>query len=73
MAHLVDRHVVERANTALMLGFLWAGLAAFTLKTWRVMSLPQNSLRSQTLVPVSRRPSAENTVFRNGIRATVIC
>ena len=28
MAHLVDRHVVERANTALMLGFLWAGLAA---------------------------------------------
>ncbi|MFL6798851.1 MAG: hypothetical protein ACJ8F3_15725 [Xanthobacteraceae bacterium] len=28
MAHLVDRHTVERANTALMLSILWGGLAA---------------------------------------------
>jgi hypothetical protein len=28
MAHLVDRHVVERANTLLMLSILWGGLAA---------------------------------------------
>jgi hypothetical protein len=27
MAHLVDRHLVERANTALMLSILWGGLA----------------------------------------------
>ena len=28
MAHLVDRHFVQRANTALMLSILWGGLAA---------------------------------------------
>jgi hypothetical protein len=28
MAHLVDRHLVQRANTALMLSSLWGGLAA---------------------------------------------
>jgi hypothetical protein len=28
MAHLVDKHFVQRANTALMLGILWGGLAA---------------------------------------------
>jgi hypothetical protein len=28
MAHLVDRHLVERANTALMLSIVWGGLAA---------------------------------------------
>ena len=28
MAHLVDRHFVERANTALMLSLLWGALAA---------------------------------------------
>lgn len=27
MAHLVDKEVVERANTMLMLGILWAGFA----------------------------------------------
>ena len=27
MAHLVDRHFVERANTMLLLGILWGGLA----------------------------------------------
>ena len=28
MAHLVDKHFVQRANTALMLTILWGGLAA---------------------------------------------
>jgi hypothetical protein len=28
MLHLVDRHVVQRANTMLLLGMVWAGLAA---------------------------------------------
>jgi hypothetical protein len=28
MAHLVDKHFVQRANTALMLGLLWGALAA---------------------------------------------
>jgi hypothetical protein len=28
MAHLVDKHFVQRANTALMLGILWGALAA---------------------------------------------
>lgn len=27
MAHLVDRHFVERANAMLLLGILWGGLA----------------------------------------------
>ena len=27
MAHLVDRQFVERANTMLLLGILWGGLA----------------------------------------------
>jgi hypothetical protein len=28
MAHLVDKHFLERANSALLLGVLWGGLAA---------------------------------------------
>jgi hypothetical protein len=28
MAHLVDKEFVERANTVLLLGVLWGGLAA---------------------------------------------
>ena len=28
MSHLVDKHLVQRANTALMLSILWGGLAA---------------------------------------------
>jgi hypothetical protein len=28
MAHLVDRHFVERANTVVLLSILWGGLAA---------------------------------------------
>jgi hypothetical protein len=28
MAQLVDKHFVQRANTALMLSILWGGLAA---------------------------------------------
>ena len=31
MAHLVDRHLIQRANKVLMLGALWAGLAACAL------------------------------------------
>jgi hypothetical protein len=27
MAHLVDKEFVQRANTAMLLGILWAGLA----------------------------------------------
>jgi hypothetical protein len=27
MTHHVDRHLVERANTALLLSFVWGGLA----------------------------------------------
>jgi hypothetical protein len=27
MAHLVDKEFVQRANTAVLLGILWAGLA----------------------------------------------
>jgi hypothetical protein len=28
MAHLVDKHIVERANRVLLLGILWSALAA---------------------------------------------
>ena len=28
MAHLIDKHLVERANTTLLLGILWAALAS---------------------------------------------
>lgn len=31
MAHLVDRHLWQRANTIVMLGMLWSGLAACVL------------------------------------------
>jgi hypothetical protein len=31
MAHLVDKHLLERANTVLLLGILWGGLAACAL------------------------------------------
>jgi hypothetical protein len=31
MAHLVHRNLVERANTALVLGILWAALATCVL------------------------------------------
>ena len=27
MAHLVDKKVIERANTLLLMGILWSGLA----------------------------------------------
>jgi hypothetical protein len=28
MAHLIDKHVIERANAAVMLSMIWAALAA---------------------------------------------
>jgi hypothetical protein len=28
MAHLVDKHLIERANRVLLLGILWGALAA---------------------------------------------
>jgi hypothetical protein len=28
MAHLVDKHIVERANRVLLLGILWSAIAA---------------------------------------------
>jgi hypothetical protein len=31
MAHLIDRNLVERVNTALLLGILWAALATCVL------------------------------------------
>jgi hypothetical protein len=31
MAHLVDRHLFQRANKILMLGLLWSGLVACVL------------------------------------------
>ena len=31
MTHLVDKNVVERANTVLLLGILWGGLAICVL------------------------------------------
>ena len=31
MAHLVDKRLVERANTLLILGILWSGLAVCVL------------------------------------------
>jgi hypothetical protein len=31
MAHLIDKNLVERANTALLLGILWAALAICVL------------------------------------------
>ena len=31
MAHLVDKRLVERANTMLVLGILWSGLALCVL------------------------------------------
>jgi hypothetical protein len=31
MAHLIDKHLVERANTALLLGILWGGLGTCEL------------------------------------------
>jgi len=30
MAHLIDKHLVERANTALLLGILWGALVAYS-------------------------------------------
>jgi hypothetical protein len=31
MAHLIDKNLVERANTALLLGILWAALGICVL------------------------------------------
>jgi hypothetical protein len=31
MTHLVDKNFIERANTVLLLGILWAGLAICVL------------------------------------------
>jgi len=31
MAHLVDKHVIERANSLLLMGILWSGLAVCVL------------------------------------------
>ena len=31
MAHLVDKKVIERANTLLLMGILWSGLAVCVL------------------------------------------
>jgi hypothetical protein len=31
MAHLLDRHLIQRANEILLLGVLWTGLAACVL------------------------------------------
>ena len=31
MAHLIDKNLVERANTALLLGILWGALATCVL------------------------------------------
>jgi hypothetical protein len=31
MAHLIDRNLVERVNTVLLLGILWAALATCVL------------------------------------------
>jgi hypothetical protein len=31
MAHLVDKHMVERANTVVLLGILWGSLAVCAL------------------------------------------
>ena len=31
MAHLVNRHFLQRANTILILGILWSGLAVCVL------------------------------------------
>jgi hypothetical protein len=41
MAHLIDRHFLERANSVLVLGVLWGGLAVcviaatlYDIATW---------------------------------------
>jgi hypothetical protein len=41
MAHLIDKNLVERANTALLLGILWAALGicvvgglAYDIRYW---------------------------------------
>ena len=41
MAHLIDKHLVERANTALLLGILWGALGtcvlgalAYDIRSW---------------------------------------
>ena len=41
MAHLNDKHLVERANTALLLGILWGALVtcvrgalAYDIRSW---------------------------------------
>ena len=31
MGHLVDRHLLQRTNTILMLGMVWGGLAIWAL------------------------------------------
>ena len=36
MAHLIDKQLVERANTTLLLGILWAGLAICVLGRWHI-------------------------------------
>jgi hypothetical protein len=31
MAHPIDRHMIQRANTALLISMIWAGLGACVL------------------------------------------
>jgi hypothetical protein len=41
MAHLIDKHLIERANTALLLGIIWGALGicvlgalAYDIRSW---------------------------------------
>jgi hypothetical protein len=41
MVHLIDKHLIERAHTALLLGILWAALGtcvlgalAYDIRSW---------------------------------------
>ena len=84
MAHLVDKEFVERANTVLLLGILWTGLAvcvvgalvydiAYWLQAWggtRISASPTGlSLRSLLAsIPHRPRPSSRASCIQQRFR-----
>jgi hypothetical protein len=48
MTHLVDKNFVERANTVLLLGILWAGFAICVLGACLLVGRLVRSTRSPT-------------------------
>jgi hypothetical protein len=70
MAHLVDRHLFQRANKILMLGLLWSGLVASVLGAlaydvalwlgrWRPEDRPRQNLLSRLSIGANLRARRE--------------